>query len=127
MAIFGAARTRCLMICMSGAAACAGCIAPPRRAAFDAPFAVDRARAIVAAAEQQDAGAVHVLVSLLEDEDPAVRMYAALALRRLCGQSYGYRYYAPPLERAEAVRRWRDALRSGKVVVRGAARESAGP
>lgn len=79
--------------------------------------ALDRARAVVSVGEARDAEAVHRLVDLLEDRDVAVRMLAINALRRLCGQDYGYRHYDPLIDRAAAVRRWRDALRAGEIVV----------
>ncbi len=82
------------------------------------PNPLERALAAVRLAEAGDAGAVHELVDLLEDSDRAVRMYAILALVRLTGEDYGYTYYGSDLARALAVRRWRDALRAGEVVVR---------
>lgn len=81
----------------------------------------ERAAAIVAAAEAGDAQAVHRLVELLEDRDLGVRMYANLALVRLCGTDRGYHYHDPEPVRARAVERWRAALRDGSVTVRGAA------
>jgi hypothetical protein len=79
---------------------------------------LDRAQAAVGTSEAGDLVAVHKLVDLLEDPDDAVRMYAMLALRRLCGEDFGYRYYESAPARAAAVQRWRQALRSGQVVVR---------
>lgn len=77
-------------------------------------------------AEMGDRGAVHPLVELLEDPDRAVRMYTILALTRLCGEDFDYKYYEPEAERAAAVRRWRAALRNGEVTVRRAAEPAAG-
>jgi hypothetical protein len=88
------------------------------RKELTSPNPLERALAVVRLAEAGDAGAVHELVNLLEDSDRAVRMYAIMGLRRLCGEDYGYRYYESDAERAAAVRRWRDALRAGEVVVR---------
>lgn len=79
--------------------------------------AFDRADAAVQSAKAGDKLAVHTLVGLLEDRDGGVRLYAINALERLCGTTMGYRHYAGEPEREEAVRRWRDALREGKVVV----------
>ena len=79
---------------------------------------LDQVTAAVWLAETGDADAVHRLVSLLEDRERTVRMYAQLALERLCGQTYGYEYYSPRAERTAAVRRWRAALRQGEVTVR---------
>lgn len=86
-------------------------------ARLSAPDPSERAVAIVALADSGDASAVHKLVDLLEDRDRGVRMYANLALLRLCGRDLGYRYYDPEPQRAEAVRRWRNALRDGEVTV----------
>ena len=88
-----------------------------RRLASDYPL--DRAQAAVALAQAGDAGAVHRLVELLDDDDRGVRLYTILALERLTGRTYGYVYYASQSERDAAVARWRDALRNGEVVVGG--------
>ncbi|TWT46073.1 hypothetical protein RAS1_25200 [Phycisphaerae bacterium RAS1] len=111
--------TRVIATCLA-AAALAGCnSAEGRRRALQSSDPVQRARAVVQVAEARDLEAVHKLVDLLEDPDRAVRMYAALALRDLCDQDFGYRYYASPAERAVAVERWREALRNAEVVVHG--------
>ena len=89
------------------------------------PDPSERAAAIVAAADHGDAQAVHRLVELLEDRDLGVRMYANLALVRLCGADYGYHYYDPEELRAPAVERWRAALRDGNVTVLPAAARAA--
>ncbi len=86
---------------------------------------LDRARGIVQVAEAQDPRALHRVVDLLEDPDEAVRMYAITALRRLCGEDLGYRFYASEAQRAAAVARWREALRTGQVSFR--SRQSASP
>lgn len=78
-------------------------------------YPLDRARAAVLLAERGDMSAVHTLVNLLEDDDRTVRMYAIGALRRLCNDDMGYRYYASTAERSAATRRWREALRDGEI------------
>lgn len=85
----------------------------------------ERAAAAVQRAEQHDLTAVHQLVTLLEDRDPAVRLYSVNALERLCGTRYGYVYYDPPKRRAEAVARWRAALAAGEVSIAGHAPQPA--
>lgn len=107
-----------------------GCTRPARRADLDALYPVDRARAVVRLADQGDIKSVQRLVELLDDEDAAVRMYAILALERLCGENLGYEYHAPEADRRVAIERWREALREGRVHVRakdaiGAARSPA--
>jgi len=71
----------------------------------------------VEVAERGEVEAIHKLVDLLEDSDKGVRMYAILALRRLCGVDHGYHYYAKERDRAAAVTRWRHALRAGEVKI----------
>ncbi len=100
------------------AALCAGCrggTAGKPQLASNHPL--DRAQAAVRAAERGDASSIHALVDLLEDPDDVVRMVAIHSLRRLCGEDLGYRYYAGPAERAAAVGRWREAVRSGTLRV----------
>lgn len=98
-------------------AAIVGC-ASSRNTQLTSSYPLDRVQAAVRAADAGDSEAVDRLVTLLEDNDSAVRMYAIRALERLCGQTYGYRYYAAELERAEAVARWRTARQRGEVTVR---------
>ena len=78
---------------------------------------LDQVTATVWLAERGDAEAVHKLVSLLEDRDRTVRMYAIQALWQLCGRTYGYKFYEPEPSRARAVRQWRNALRAGEVAL----------
>lgn len=106
------------------AAGCQSSAAQRRRLSSRNPL--ERAQAVVRLAEMGDRGAVHPLVELLEDPDRAVRMYTILALTRLCGEDFDYKYYEPEAERAAAVRRWRAALRNGEVTVRRAAEPAAG-
>lgn len=82
---------------------------------------VIRARTAVAIAEARDLTGVPALVNALEDDDPAVRMYAILTLHQLVGEDFGYRYYAPEVERLSAVEAWRQALREGRVAGAGPA------
>ena len=98
------------------APACNSAAMQRQKLASDYPL--DRARAAVALAEAGDKDAVHKLIDLLDDDDRAVRLYAILALERLCGTTMGYTYYAPQADRDAAVRRWREAIRNGEVVVR---------
>jgi hypothetical protein len=97
--------------CASGAA---------RRAQLGSDNPLDRATAIVEVYDARDRKAVQKLVDLLDDSSSAVRLYAILALRGLTGEDLGYRYYESEVVRAASVRRWRDAVRAG-IVVLGAA------
>lgn len=74
--------------------------------------ASERIRASVQAGRQRDMRAVPLLVERLEDSSADVRLFAIRALEKITGQTLGYRYFAPPAERAEAVRRWRDWVKA---------------
>jgi HEAT repeat protein len=88
------------------------------RSQITSPYPLDRVRAAVRCAEAGNADAVDLLIELLADRDRGVRMYSILALEQLCGEDYGYRYYAPEPERAAAIARWREARQRGEVTVR---------
>jgi hypothetical protein len=104
---------------LAGALCVIGCQSPRGgRADIASTYPLDRVRAVVRSAEAGDAGAVDLLIELLDDSDRGVRMYSILALERLCGENHGYRYYAPEAERAAAIERWRAARQRGEVVVR---------
>ena len=89
-----------------------------RRAQLASDNPLDRAAAIVQVYEARDRNAVQKLVNLLDDSSSAVRLYTILALRGLTGEDFGYRYYDNEVARAASVRRWRDAVRAGIVVLR---------
>jgi hypothetical protein len=72
----------------------------------------ERIRASIQAGCQRDTRAVPLLVERLEDSSADVRMFAIRALKEITGQTLGYRYFAPPAERVEAVRRWREWVKS---------------
>lgn len=100
-----------------GAWSCGG---RPARADLRSGNALDRARGVVSVAEARDDLAVHKLVDLLDDSDRGVRMYAIMALERLCDEDFGYRYYESAARRAPAVERWREAIRKGDVTLKSA-------
>jgi hypothetical protein len=87
----------------------AGCAAPPDRGLWDDNPA-NLLRAVRRAADGRDAAAPARLVELLGHDDPAVRLYAIGALRRLAGTDLGYRCYDDEHTRAAAHERWRQWL-----------------
>lgn len=103
---------RLLLGCALAALMNSGCRAPGD---LDSPNPYERARAVVASAESDGGRVTHRLVNLLSDEDPAVRMYAILALERLTGRTYEYQYWESPAQRQRAIHRWRNALQAGEV------------
>ena len=84
-----------------------GCKAEPVRADLQAVDAESRIAGFVAASQSDDPEELDHLVDALEDDDPAVRLFAAEALRRRTGQNHGFHAYHPKPERDEAVTRWR--------------------
>jgi hypothetical protein len=58
--------------------------------------------------------AVPQLVDLLQHEDRSVRFYAIQSLRRITGTDNGFDYKANPKNRAAAVQRWREFVKSNK-------------
>ncbi len=94
----------------------AACQARPaqQRKELTSGTAVQQATAAVKLAERGDEESIPRLVGLLDDGDPAVRMYAILALEHLTGETFGYKFYASQAERAAAVERWQAALRAGR-------------
>ncbi|MGE3181426.1 MAG: HEAT repeat domain-containing protein [Phycisphaerae bacterium] len=115
-------RGHCVILCvLAWSCIGSGCQSDAkRREALNSSSPVVRSTAIVELEKQGDLNSVHALVGMLEDPDRAVRMYAILALRRMCGEDYGYRYYAPEPDRESSINAWRDALREGRVTVGGA-------
>jgi hypothetical protein len=64
------------------------------------------------AADHHDWHAVPPMVKDLESDDPAIRFYAIEGLRRITGQTFGFRYYEDEGQRQPAVDRWKQWLAS---------------
>jgi hypothetical protein len=82
----------------------------PQRLQSEDP--AERLDAVVEAENQRSRRAVPYLVDRLSDSEREVRMFAAVALRRITGEDMGYRHYDPASERREAIDRWRQWVRS---------------
>ena len=82
-----------------------------------------RVAAIRQAGETKDPQSLPYLVDRLTDSEQEVRFFAILALERVTGTTMGYEYYGPSGERAEAVQRWRQWLRDGRVASRQEAKD----
>lgn len=50
------------------------------------------------------------LIENLSDRDGAVRMYSAIALRKLTGRDMGYLHFGAPQERQAAIEKWKEWL-----------------
>ncbi len=95
------------------------------RARLQSPIPLERGQAVVALEETGDPDVIPALIETLEDPDAGVRLLAIGALRRMCGNDYGYRYYHDESRRTAAVERWREAVRNNEIVVRSSARHVA--
>jgi hypothetical protein len=62
--------------------------------------------AIKAAVQQDGTATEKQLVGELDNDDPAIRLYAISGLERLTGQRFGYEYYHNSQQRQEAIKRW---------------------
>jgi HEAT repeat protein len=84
-----------------------GCVGRgPASRGLDDPLANNRIVAIKSASDAKDRGHVPRLVELTADEDPAVRLAANEALRRLTGVNL----HTHALDATAAEHAWRDAL-----------------
>jgi hypothetical protein len=84
-----------------------GCNAPRLQPRIDADQPAQRVPAFIDAAQQPDAQTTVQLIEALDDDDPAVRAFAAESLERATGQDFGYRFYQAPQHRSSAIERWR--------------------
>ena len=94
------------------AAAGAGCHEPTGPRTVANPDPAVKVPAIKHAVAERDLGAAAAMVTDLESDDAAVRLFAIQGLRRLTGEAFGYDYYADPKHRAPAVERWKQWLAS---------------
>ena len=77
---------------------------------FDDPAPQARIEAIERASAADDRGALPRIVENLSSDDAAVRMAAIGALRRMTGETLGYRFEDPEVERRAAIDRWKKWL-----------------
>jgi hypothetical protein len=87
-----------------------GCSRPSLQERLASPDPNQRSQAVVDMARSADRANLPALVECLEDDDPAVRFYAILALERMTGTRLGYSYAAPPAQRRVAYHAWRAYL-----------------
>lgn len=86
-----------------------------------------RIRSIKMAGDRQDRATLPLLVERLEDEDEAVRLFAIIAIEKITGTRLGYEYRKPAVERARAVKRWRQYLQQETTPAASPVTSSAGP
>jgi hypothetical protein len=84
-----------------------------------------RLDATVEAADAKDAKAVPYIVENLGSDDASMRMYSYIALKKITGMTLGYEYFGTQADREQAIKRWREWLRTGRKEVPAAASQSA--
>ena len=88
-----------------------GCSARTGPKGLASEDSAEKIPALKAAGEQRDAKLVPRIVPELANDDPAVRFYAIEALRRITGETLGYRFYDPVEDQKEAITRWQDWIK----------------
>lgn len=91
-----------------------GCGPKASEGGFDSDNPAAKLYAIRDAGERKDTTAVPQLVEQLDNDDPAVRVFAIEALERITGQRMGYNPNVSRHDRAKAVNRWEQAVRDGQ-------------
>jgi hypothetical protein len=66
------------------------------------------------AVRKHDKAAVRQLVKDLDNDDPAVRLYAIHALHEMTGETFAYRYFDSDERRKPAVQKWQKWLEEGE-------------
>ncbi|MEM7229011.1 MAG: hypothetical protein AAF432_09375 [Planctomycetota bacterium] len=101
---------RCLTSLILLPAGLSGCSPSPTAGGFDSPNPAARLYAIEDSVQSGDTSSVREIVRELRSVDPAARLMAIEALRRLTGETMGYRHDDPVAEREAAIDRWEQAV-----------------
>jgi|SRR2546430_2230753 len=101
-------------VAVGGTFASAGCVHPRAPVVVTDPDPSVKIPAYKQAVRRKDRAAVRQLVTDLDSDDPAVRLYAIGALERLTGERMGYRYFDTDEARRTAVERWQQWLRGAE-------------
>ncbi len=91
------------------------CQQPASEGGFDSADPASKLYAIRRADGPADADKIPNLIEQLNSDDPAVRMYAIVALERVTGTRLDFDPYAPAYERDAAVRNWVRAFEAGEI------------
>lgn len=102
------------MLCAGTMMILGGCTPPASKGDFESPDPAAKLYAVTRAGQEHNAARIPQLIEQLGSDDPAVRMYAILALEKITGERLGYVYYDPPNRRTEAIDRWLAAYREGR-------------
>jgi hypothetical protein len=105
----------CAVMAAMGALCAVGCSEPRGALSVKSDNPTLKIPAIKEDVRNRDSRDVAQMVKDLNDDDPAVRLYAIEGLRRLTGETFDYHYYDDEDDRQPAIARWRQWLeqRSG--------------
>jgi hypothetical protein len=103
----------CQLLRLAGCAlalVCPGCPGAQRdlRLELESPEPVRRIHAIAESVDSRRMDLIPALIDRLDDDDPAVRLYAIVGLEKLTGTRLDYDYAADTGARRDAVSHWRD-------------------
>ena len=104
-----------LVVVIAVALLAGACNGPAPVRSVNNPDPLGKIPAFKDAVRDRDRQAARQMVKDLDSTDPAVRMFASIGLRRLTGQSFGYKYYDDEPQRLPAIKRWQAWL-DGKTV-----------
>ncbi|HEV2295942.1 MAG TPA: hypothetical protein VGR35_19005 [Tepidisphaeraceae bacterium] len=92
-----------------------GCSSPGPDKDVRNPDPLGKIPAYKHAVRLRDRSAVRQMVKDLDSNDPAVRLFAIVGLRRLTGQTFGYEYFEEERQRRPAIARWEAWLEGDEV------------
>ncbi len=87
--------------------AATGCNAPQTKPNLTSDRPSELVPALIDQASRGDDADYAALIRKLDNDDPAVRLFAARSLEELTGETFGYRYHHSRHDRRAAVDRWR--------------------
>ncbi len=87
-----------------------GCSTPRPEKNVTNPDPSGKIPAYKQAVRVKDRGATVQMVKDLDSDDPAVRLFAIVGLRRLTGETFGYQYFDNDHQRRPAIKRWEQWL-----------------
>ncbi|MFV1958173.1 MAG: HEAT repeat domain-containing protein [Planctomycetota bacterium] len=96
---------------LGGVLACTACGRATQRVVttgdLDDPNPARRTEAVSLVRKERDLGAVPVLIEMLDDPDPGVRLAASATLEDLTGRRTGYRPWGDATQQREEILAWR--------------------
>jgi hypothetical protein len=93
-----------------------GCTAPESSPNIADPETAVKIAGIRQAVDHKDRRALPALVAELNNDDPAVRLFAIEALEKFAGERFGYEYYLDEEQRKPFLAKWQEWLKQQKDV-----------